>query len=557
MESIVLGINIGHDRGAAILENGILLGAIAQERVDRIKHSTSMEIPFKAIDSLLNYFHISFNQIKYVGLSGTAVNIYELEYFYYTQLEEYYNYSDFKIIPVTHHLAHAESVFNTSGFEEAIIFVADGGGELIGNLEEAETIFWGKGKNIHALEQRLQSNYMHSFGRPQMYVYPFMNKQFSTEQISLGKKYSQITALLGFGLHGAGKTMGLAPYGKNLIDFKISPLDTFKFSLTFTDILDQIYNLFLKSGESYFLFIEKNKANIAQTMQCYLEKRIHVIVDYIIYKYQPKCICLAGGLFLNCPVNHQLIKNHPNINFFIFPACGDDGQAIGAAFHAYKMFGSDLKCTSFTPYLGLDYKDNEIKAALIEKNLKYKQYSFERLSTILAKELKENKIIGLLHGRSEIGPRALCHRSIIASPTSSKMKDYLNKRVKHRETFRPFGPAVIDSSQFEIFNLKQDSPFMLLAAQVSSKYKGKIPAVTHIDGSARIQSISKHQNPFIYDIILKYASLTGIPVILNTSFNDNNEPIVESPYDAINTFLKTNIDILVIEDFIVYKESSL
>lgn len=554
MDLYALGINVGHDRGAALIKNGLLLGAIAQERVDRIKHSTSMQIPFKAIDSLLNYFGISFNQIKYIGLSGTAVNIHELEYFCYTQLKQYYNYSAFKIIPVSHHLAHAESVFNTSGFEEAIIFVADGGGELIGDLEEAETIFWGRGQTIHTLEQRLQSNYIHSFGRPQMYVYPFMNKQFSTEQISLGKKYSQITALLGFGSHGAGKTMGLASYGKTLIEFNFPPTSAFNFSLTFTEILDEIYNLYLKSGEDYFHFMDENKANIAQTMQVYLEKRVCVIVDYIVCKYKPKYICLAGGIFLNCPINHLLIKRYPNVKFFIFPACGDDGQAIGAAFHAYKMFCSNLSKTPFTPYLGFNYNDIEIKTALKDKNLKYKQYSYEELSTLLANELTKNKIIGILHGRSEIGPRALCHRSIIAGSISLTMKDYINKQVKHRESFRPFAPAVLEENQFEIFDLKQNSPYMLLAAQINGKYEGKIPAVTHVDGSARIQSVSKQQNPFIYDIILKYAALTGIPVILNTSFNDNNEPIVESPYDAINTFLKTNIDILVMENFIVYKE---
>lgn len=234
-----------------------------------------------------------------------------------------------------------------------------------------------------------------------MYVYPFMNKQFASEQISLGKKYSQITALLGFGSHGAGKTMGLASYGKSLIDFNIHPMDTLNFSLKFTDILDQIFNLYIKSGENYFSFIERNKANIAQTAQLYLEKRLIAMVDYIIDKYQPKCVCLAGGIFLNCPINHQIVKKYPNINFFIFPACGDDGQAIGSAFHAYKMFCSDFNKKNFLPYLGLDYTENEIRTALSEKNLKYKQYTYEELASLLAEELYNNKIIGILHGKSE------------------------------------------------------------------------------------------------------------------------------------------------------------
>ena len=205
------------------------------------------------------------------------------------------------------------------------------------------------------------------------------------------------------------------------------------------------------------------------------------------------------------------------------------------------------------PYLGLSYSDENIESVLKHKGLSYKYYTDQDLSIKVAKYIAENKIVGFHRGRTEIGPRALCHRSILANPANPEMKDILNKRVKHREYFRPFAPAVTYESQYEIFELKQNSPYMLLAANVKENYRDKLPAITHVDNTARVQAVSAEQEPFVHSILQELNKLIGVPVVLNTSFNVAGEPIVETPDDAIQTFLKTEIDVLVVGNFIVIK----
>ena len=194
-----------------------------------------------------------------------------------------------------------------------------------------------------------------------------------------------------------------------------------------------------------------------------------------------------------------------------------------------------------------------IKKELDSFNLKYRYYNDVELCKIIAQYIFENKIVAIVRGRSEFGPRALCHRSILANPTWNGMKDYLNQKVKHREYFRPFAPVVTEEMAFKIFDLKQISPYMLLACNVKDEFTAKIPSVTHIDQTARVQTINKTQEPFIYQLLLEFEKLSGVPVLLNTSFNDNGEPIVESPSDAIQTFLNTNIDVVILENYILEK----
>lgn len=558
MDRISIGINIGHDRSVAVVKNGLLVGSLAQERVDRIKHSTGLSIPYEAIDTLLQYLNISIQEIRYIGITSTAVNIPDLIPHYFSELERHYHISNFKLFPVAHHLAHAASTFYTSGFDKSLILIADGGGDIVGTKEESESVFIGNGNRIELLERRLQSNYIHTLTRPQMHIYPFMNKEYSQEPISIGKKYSQFTALLSLGTHGEGKTMGLAPYGKSLLNIQLPQLNSFNFELTFADLLREIYQKFLISGLSYFEFMQLHAADIASTIQDYTEQQIMRITEYLIQKYKPDNLCLAGGLFLNCPLNYNIIKTFPHLHVHICPAAGDDGQAIGAAFEANKIFTSPVINTSQTlPFTGLSYHPNEIEQALKKRNLKYYQYSYKELASFIAKYIYKDQVVGLLRGRSEAGPRALCHRSILANPCSPNMKDHLNKHIKHREEFRPFAPVVISEQQSEYFELNQDSPYMLLAANVKQEYRSCLPAITHVDGSARIQSVKKGEDEFVYDLLKEFKKLSGFPILLNTSFNDFNEPMVESPTDAICTFLSTNIDILVLENYLIKKEDIL
>ena len=552
---ISLGINVGHDRGVALVKDGILVGAVAQERIDRIKHSPDVEIPYEAINELLKYLNISFDEIRYIGISSTAVDSKNLINFYADKIKEYYNCDNFELVSVPHHLSHALAAYHTSDFSNAVILVADGGGETFGRMEESESIFIAKGTEIYTAEQRLQCGYMHPMARAHNFLYPFMNRELFNEPVSIGKKYEQITQLIGFGNNGEGKTMGLAAYGKSLIEKTVIPVKNLNFELTFGDILTEIEKKTISEEKSYFQYIKENRANIANSMQKYAERQVLEIVKYIKAKYHTKNICLAGGLFLNCPINHRILEEIGGITLHICPATGDDGQAIGNAFAAFKKFNLPIKNSSYVlPYLGISYTDERIEKALNKKNLSYDHLSEEQLALAIAKEIYSNKIVGVCFGRSEVGPRALCHRSILANPCWKGMKDYLNERVKHRESFRPFAPVVKADYQYKIFNLKQNSPYMLFSAQVKEEYKSVIPSVTHVDGSARIQAVNSHNNRLMYSILDEFEKISGVPVLLNTSFNDNGEPIVETPEDAIKTFLLTNIDVLVLNNYIVYKD---
>lgn len=362
--------------------------------------------------------------------------------------------------------------------------------------------------------------------------------------------------MIGFDWNQAGKTMGLASYGNCLIDFNVPEIKDLQFELTLDYIIEEIYRMYESSGLKYPTFINKYRQDIANTVQVYTEKMVIAIVGYLIDKYKINKLCLAGGLFLNCLLNHKILETYPDIELHICPAAGDDGQAIGAAFWSYRKFKDTtlLDNSKNIPYLGISYSNQLIKNSLENFNLKYEFYdSTDELCKVIATNIYENKIIGFFTGRSEIGPRALCHRSIIANATWGGMKDYINQKVKHREPFRPFAPVVLEEYERTFFNLKQTFPYMLLAPTVNEDMSHLIPSVVHVDKTARVQSVNKNSNPFIYRVIEEFKNISGVPVILNTSFNDNGEPIVESPDDAIKTFLNTNIDVLVLEHFIVYK----
>lgn len=558
LKNISLGIHMGHDRSVSVICNGELIGSLAAERIDRNKHSISSKIPFETIDILLNYLCIDIYSIKYVGITYAAVKIDNLKQFYAEQLLEHYPNWDFEIIPVSHHLAHAASSYYTSCFDKALVFIADGGGDLVNGYEEAESLYIATRQNgIQLLEQHLQTNAIHTLSREQFHLYPYMNEIYRTEQISLAKKYEQITYILGFGWNQSGKTMGLASYGKDLFPIKVPDISSFQYDLSAEFLVKEIYQLYLSSGTTYQDYIAKNRENIAKTLQTFTETFVVNIIGYLLKKYQINHICLAGGLFLNCLLNHKILEKYSDITLHICPAAGDDGQSIGAAYIAYQYF-ADKKLkkinTTSIPYLGISYSNQQIKEALEKRHISYQYYeNINDLCKIIASEIYNNKIIGFFTDRSEIGPRALCHRSILANATWDGMKDYINKKVKHRENFRPFAPVIMEEFEQQYFNIKQDSPYMLLAPTVMPEYAPLIPSVVHVDQTARVQSVNKENNPFIYELIKNFYELSGIPVLLNTSFNDNGEPIVETPQDAINTFLTTEIDILVLEHFIIYK----
>ena len=550
----ILGVHTGHDRGAALIKDNQVIGVISQERLDRIKYSRSYLLPYDSMDALIEYFHISWNEILCIAIAGDAVEIENILSFLQIDFKKRYDIN-IPFFPVSHHLAHAYSTYFASGGGTKLVLVADGGGDFIGNKAEAESLYFGHDGTITLLEQRVQDPPNRKLMDWGNHLFPFMPSSLRKKQISLGRKYEQLTYLLNFKFGEAGKTMGLASYGKPMIDYSKINLEDLDFSLTYEDILKELYIKELSSGITHHEFLLKHSCDIASTVQSYIENAVVSLIRNLCHKYQIKNICLAGGLFLNCLTNHKIVETAGCDDVFIIPSAGDDGEAIGAALAACTFYCHPSSIKMELPYLGFDYSNERIENSLKCKNIKYAYLNDEELASTSARIIAEGKIIGIHRGKTEIGPRALCHRSILADATNPQMKDILNQQVKHREDFRPFAPVVTYEDQFKIFDLKVDSPYMLMAATVKREYRALIPAVTHVDYTARIQSIKKEEEPFIYSMLKKFEKIKGVPVILNTSFNVAGEPIVETPEDVIQTFLKTNIDAIIIGNYISYKNA--
>lgn len=554
--NLVLGIHVGHDRGACLIKDGEVIAALAQERLDRIKHSQSMNIPFDTIDSLLKYCGLTIADISCVGFSHVAIEGDAVLDMYRKEFFEYYKCPYVPFYFVSHHDAHAYACYFSSGFTESLILISDGGGDFIDGKQEAETMYIAKDGTITKISRRLQNIAVRHMKDPINHLLPFMPVYVQNLEMSLARKYSQITHLLGFKSGEEGKTMGLASYGDSMIDYSNLSYNDLNFSLTYGDMIQEIFALQKLSGVSFKIFLEKRKADIAKTVQTYTEQALISIIKVFCSKYPCRNLCLSGGIFLNCLTNHKILEQCDIDNVFILPASGDDGQALGSAYYAYiQQYGWKQSFKISLPYLGLSYTDAEILTMIQAKNLKYQKYDDADLARQIAVYIAENKIIGFHRGRSEIGPRALCHRSILANPSNPAMKDILNSRVKHREEFRPFAPTVTAEEQFKYFDLKCSSDYMLLATTVKEEYRSALASVTHIDNTARIQAVSENQEPFLHRLLNEIKNLTGYPVLLNTSFNVAGEPIVESPLDALNTFLATNIDILVISNYVINKET--
>lgn len=403
---ISLGIHVKHDRGACIIIDRKVVVNIANERIDRIKHSSSYMIPFEAIDAVLNYCNITIDKVSCIGLSGAGLESEKVKQFYKDELFSHYNCSDIPFFFVSHHLAHACSAYYSSGFENSLIFVADGGGDYIGNKQEAETLYLGNKGKIQQLSARYQNLVIRKMENPVNNIYPFMPDFIKDHQISLARKYSQITHLLGFGFGEEGKTMGLASYGTSYFDYTKINYHNLDFSLKYKDAIEDINTKYILSGLSHKLFIDAERHNIAATIQKFIEYSLSSLLRNFQSRYQCTNLCLAGGIFLNCLANYRIIKETTYENVFILPAAGDDGQALGSAYYAYnELFGDSYSYKIQLPYIGLEYSDKEIETSINNKNLKYNKYSDEDLAKAIADYISDNKIIGLHRGKTELGPR--------------------------------------------------------------------------------------------------------------------------------------------------------
>jgi carbamoyltransferase len=439
---------------------------------------------------------------------------------------------------VYHHLAHAASSFFLSPYHEAAVLVVDGLGELT-----STSIGHGEGGKIRLL-----------------------NEQFFPH--SLGLLYSLVTDYLGFEANSDEyKVMGLASYGKpafyesfsNFVQLTADGM--FRLNLEYFNpgfrgpnyLGEKFYKTFgpvRQRGEA----VTERHADIAASLQKCLEEAVFHIANHLHNLTGQKQLCLAGGVALNCSMNGKLIERTPFKQVFIQPAANDPGTAIGAAYYVYHQTLGHRRDFQMThAYLGPEYSNEEIKKALDLAKQMYAFFEEPELLKYAAKLLAEGKIVGWFQGRMEWGPRALGNRSILADPTRSDMKDIINYYVKHREEFRPFAPAVVEERAKEFFEVSEPSPFMLFACRVKEEAKNKIPAVTHIDGTARVQTISRDVNARFYNLIVEFERLRGVPVLLNTSFNIMGEPIVCTPRDAVRCFAACGMDALVIGNFLLEK----
>lgn len=469
-----------------------------------------------------------------------------------------------------HHVSHAASAFYPSPFEKAVILTLDGVGEWA-----TTTIGIGEGKKLSIKEEM---RFPHS----------------------LGLLYSAFTYFCGFKVNsGDYKFMGLAPYGEpvyeniirdELLDIKEDGsfsmnMDYFDFQYGRAMTNDRFEELFAGKRREPETEITKREMDIAASAQKVVEDIILKMVRHAkeAFGEEIENLVLAGGVALNCVANGKIKNSGIFRNIWIQPAAGDAGGSLGAALYAsYQYAGVARVVTKGDSqkgsYLGPVYTSAEIEAYLTDNRYIYHKMSGASLFRTIAEKLADEKVIGLFHGRMEFGPRALGNRSIIADARSEEMQVKLNRKIKYRESFRPFAPSVLREDVSEYFELDDDSPYMLLVENVCEerreavklledlkKYHGNmleivkqkrsdIPAVTHVDYSARIQTVSRETNPYYYQVIDEFKKLTGCSVIVNTSFNVRGEPIVCTPKNAYECFMRTDMDVLVLEDCILYKE---
>ena len=567
---IILGINFGgHDTSAAIGINGEIKAACEQERYDKIKHTRNF--PIEAIYDCLKISKIKMNDVDEIAINNDHYRMIKKLYiepalkdrnrlkFLIDDIERIKIYDRIKslvseklnfkkkISEHRHHYCHLTSAYYPSGFNKTLIISNDGIGE-----NESGMIAIGNNGKISIKDTG--PNFPHS----------------------LGLFYSALTFFLGWRHHcDEGIIMGLAPFGnpytyhkgKRFIDYFrdiVKTKDGYDYEINTkwisyqhqrdTWISDKFIKTFGKPRKKGSKILQIHK-NIAAALQLRLEEVILKKIKYFKKKYKVNNLAIAGGVGLNCSLNGKIEQSKIFNKIFVQPASGDSGTAIGAVYSGFEQnYKKKLKIKKrYNSYLGTTYNSKEIEKFLKKKKIKYSCPN--NVYDKVANHIANGKIIACFQNGAEFGPRALGNRSILCKPYPKTMKDYLNLKVKFRENFRPFAPAVLEEDCSKYFNINQDSPHMLIACKVKKESEKKIPAVIHVDKTCRVQTVSKKTNLSFYNLIKSFKKKTNCSVLLNTSFNVKGQPIVNSFEDAIKTFKKTKIDILFIDKFIVEKNS--
>lgn len=572
--SYVLGLNTyDHDVSACLLRDGEIAVAIAKERITREKHATGFYR--EVVDYCLDAEGITLDDVDLVVRNCYIMPVEEMEKRLVSQdlpgfLNEqerklaakdplFLGRSD-KVVTVSHHLAHAYSAFAACPFEEGAIMIVDGVGSYSADAAEKDP---SPGKS-DPLARESESYYKFRGSQLDLLKKVWLNpsRGFLSDEFynmpGLGALYSRASSYVFGDWNKCGELMGLAPYGRpdkidSLMAMKDGELSVPEWSTDF----DKPW--LADSDQSW----EKSPSmkhweDLAWRVQDDTEKVLLARARWLRESTGAKNLCMAGGVALNCVANGKVAREAGFENVWIQPAAGDDGIAIGCAYYGYLAILK--KPRSFVinhAYFGKAYSDEEARDATdkIIVRLATKQARSSNICSDVAKILAEGKVVGWFQGRSEFGPRALGNRSILADPRKAEMKDILNSRVKHRQPFRPFAPIVLVERAGEIFEGDQDSPYMLLAKNVYPKWRDKIPAIVHVDGTARVQTVSRESNERLYNLLKEFEAITGVPVLINTSFNVKGEPIVEKPRDAMECFLTTGIDCLALHDTVITKSA--
>jgi carbamoyltransferase len=559
----ILGIScFYHDSSAALLKDGQLVAAVEEERFRRRKHYSGF--PKHAVAYCLEQGGLTIDEVDYIGfyekpmlkfqcilhgVLGTfprswraflrAMPMWLTRNLQVPAIIRQETAYRGPILFVEHHVAHAASAFFVSPFEEAAILTVDGVGEWA-----TTTCGMGRG-NTFELSREIR--------------FPD----------SLGLLYSAVTRYLGFEVNeGEGKVMGLAPYGRpvyrrqfeDVIDVK--PDGSFRLNLDyfayhygvemFSPKFERVFGPRRSKDES----LNEHYTNMAATVEAVLEDTVLAIARELKRTTRARHLCIAGGVGLSSCSNGRILREVPFDDLFVQPAAGDGGTSVGVATYIHCMLlGHPRHYVMRHAYLGPESSDEEIEAYLLEHRIPYQRLPDRELVQTTARLLAEQRIVGWFQGRMEFGPRALGHRSILADPRDPKMKDIVNARVKHREAFRPFAPSVLLEASPDFFACPVASPFMLLVADVHPDKRALVPAITHVDGTARLQTVTREENGLYYDLIAEFGRRTGVPVIFNTSFNDKGEAIVRTPEDAYNCFANTGMDYLVMGHFLVGKDA--
>lgn len=549
---IVLGFSVGHDKGAALIKDGKLMVAISQERLSRIKRDGAYTgtIPVESMKYCIQYAKCSYNDIDLFVYSSTEL-VDDVD----DRMGKIFGRSiiqKLKFIP--HHLAHAYSTFYSSGFDAAAVVVADASGSIFGQTKLKEWYNEPDNKGFSEGQHWAEAMSIYHFnkkGYNEVYKKWIKIPVYDSEYTSLGMLYSGGSLQLIYNPEKntwpAGKLMGLASYAE--ADF----VDSYPDVITEdnNDIL--IPNRLISPNVTYNsdFFSKANVAGVYQREQVraslMLAKKAKVLTD-------SNKICVAGGSFLNCNSNTEILNSGLFEECYFLAPSDDSGIPLGCAWYgASTNHDGAIETSPLLPYLGKHYSESDIMDAInTTANISFERienftYLLEKVSDILEKQ----NVIGWFQGGSELGPRALGNRSILASPEKKWMTNHINNDIKKREWYRPFAPAVLFEYQSDIFNLSDFSPNMLLTTTVKEEWLEKIPAVVHIDNTSRVQSVTEETNYKFYHLISSFYKRTGIPVLLNTSFNGPEEPIVETPKNAIDSFLKNNLNYLVIDNFII------